>query len=78
MDRQHEHNICKTKRTEDRKDGCVRLELLQSGQNKVDVVAYITFWDAAGQFYFKSDGTEFPMAILKSFIQEAEEAVRTG
>ena len=79
MDKHLGENHYKSRFVENRKDGfgSLRLARTHSRTGEQLDVAQVTFWDAAGQFYFETFGESVPVVIVRELITEAEEIVKT-
>jgi hypothetical protein len=78
MDEQFGEHHFKSRFVEDRKDGFSGLRLTRtlSRTGEQQDVAQVTYWDAAGQFYFETYATDVPVAIVRELIAEAEEIIK--
>jgi hypothetical protein len=41
-------------------------------------IARILFWDACGQFFVETLGSDVPLTILEELIEEARSTIKTG
>ncbi len=78
MNRQYSNAFYKTSSFSDSTKGCGGMELHQVLAHSTACVAKITFWDAAGQFYVETNGTELPLEIVEEFIAEVKASVKTS
>ena len=78
MDKQYGEHHFKSRFVEDREDGFAGLRLtrtLSRSGEQLDV-AQVTYWDAAGQFYFETFAADLPVAIVRELIAEAEQVIK--
>jgi len=68
-----------TKRIEDNKAGFAGLELHRTSRDgQMSRVATIIFWDAMGQFFLETHGTDLPVGVVEWLIAEAKAAIAIG
>ncbi len=75
MDRQYADARYTTVAISNNDDGYSGLELVCSSKSSVDRVANIIFWDASGQFFVQTFGTDLPLAVLEELIAEAKATI---
>jgi hypothetical protein len=61
---------------DEKKDGFCGLELYCASKGENQRVASVIYWDACGQFFVETFGTEVPLDILEALIAETREQVR--
>jgi hypothetical protein len=63
----------------DNEDGYSGLELFRRADDgSTTRVARVIFWDACGQFYLETCGTDVPVTVLEQLIAETRAAVKTS
>jgi hypothetical protein len=77
MERQHGYQRFWTIRFDDREQGCSGFRLHRESRGETTVVAVVTFWDAAGQFFIETLGSEIPVVVAEDLIREAREQIKT-
>jgi hypothetical protein len=79
MDFQWADSTYATKRVEDGRDGFIGLELYRTARDgQTSRVATIVFWDAMGQFFLETLGTDLPLEVVERLIAEARATIATG
>jgi hypothetical protein len=76
MERRHGHQRFWTTRFDDNEQGCSGLKLHRESFEETAIVAVVTFWDAAGQFFIETLGTDIPVVIAEDLIREALEQIK--
>ena len=61
---------------EDRKDGFSGLRLHRDNSGKTTVAAECIFWDACGQFFFRTFDGDVPVDIALELIAETRETIK--
>lgn len=78
MNRQYSNAHYATVPVNDLKQGFTGLELLRTSKGREDRVARVIFWDASGQFFFETLGTDLPLVIVEELIAEAKTVVEVS
>jgi hypothetical protein len=78
MDRQYGEARFRSAFVRDRADGYAGYELLRMYDGVEARVARVIFWDACGQLFVETTGTDVPLAILEEVIAEAKASVKTS
>jgi len=76
MDRQYGDARYHSLFVEDPIDGFAGYRLVRTRFGESKDVAQVTFWDAAGQFYFQTFGEDVPLAIARELMSEAETNIK--
>ena len=61
---------------DDKKDGFCGFELYCASKGETRRVASVIFWDASGQFFVETFGSDVPLDILEALIEETREHYR--
>jgi hypothetical protein len=59
-------------------DGCAGYDLMHIQDGNSTHIARILFWDACGQFFVETLGSDVPLTILEELIEEAKSTIKTG
>jgi len=78
MVRTHGEYVFTTKVVEDRREGYIALELLctRRAEGQESRAARVVFWDASGQFWLETFGTDVPLEIAEQLIDEAKRTIK--
>ena len=76
MERQHGYQRFWTIRFDDVEEGCSGFKLHRESFGETAVVAVVTFWDAAGQFFIETLGSDIPVLVAEELIREAREKIK--
>jgi len=76
MNRNHSNAHYSTLSVNNRKDGCIALELHRTINKETRLVARIVFWDASGQFFFETLNVDIPLEIAEELISEARRTIK--
>ena len=77
-DRFHGEHRYKSVPVQNNAKGFSGLELHRLCDDRADCVARVIFWDACGQFFVETCGTDVPLEIFEELIKEAKGAIRHG
>jgi len=67
-----------TSYVEDAAAGSAGLELHRASQGKKERIASVLFWDASGQFFVQTFGTDVPVQLIEKLIADAKNRVKTN
>lgn len=59
-------------------DGCAGYDLMRIQYDNSTHIARILFWDACGQFFVETLGSDVPLTILEELIEEAKSTIKMG
>ena len=62
---------------DDKKDWFCGFELYCALEGKTQRIASVIYWDACGQFFVETFGSDVPLDILEELISETRERVKT-
>jgi len=77
MNRQFGDCRYESSRVQDCKDGFAGFELHRQRQDTTERVAAVIFWDASGQFFVETFGTDVHLEILEELIAEAKASIKS-
>lgn len=77
MNRQYGEYRYESLFVQDLKDGFAGLELYRQRRDDRERVASVIYWDACGQFFVETFGTDVPLTILEDLATEAKASVKT-
>lgn len=63
---------------DDKTDGFCGFELYRASEGKTQRIASVFYWDACGQFFVETFGSDVKLEILEELISETRERVKTG
>jgi hypothetical protein len=63
-------------RTKNKDEGYEGFDLVRVENGETKSVARVVFWDANGQFWVETFGTDVPLIILEELIAETKENVK--
>lgn len=78
MDRQFGEARYSSTLVRDQVDGFVGYDLMRIQGGYSTHIARVLFWDACGQFFVETLGTDVPLPILEEVIAEAKATIKTG
>ncbi len=58
-------------------EGWTAVELVRDADGRSELVARVTYWDAAGQFYVEVLAKDIALSLLEALIAEAKAAIPT-
>ena len=76
MELRHGYQRFWTVRFDDMEKGCSGLKMHRESFGETAIVAVVTFWDAAGQFFIETLGTDIPVVVAEELIREAREQIK--
>jgi hypothetical protein len=60
------------------REGFARLELYRERDAEVSRVAAVTYWDACGQYFVETFGTDVELVVMEQLIDEAKAAIKVS
>lgn len=76
MDCRHGESHFRSSIVQNLEQGCVALELHREFRGTEERVAAVTFWDASGQFFVETFGTDVNLEVLEQLIAEARVSIK--
>ena len=77
MDRQYGEARYTSSMVRDRVDGYVGYDLVRIQDGNSNRIARVLFWDACGQFFAETLGSDVPLEIFEELIAEAKASIKT-
>jgi len=78
MNRRHDGAVYTSTLVHDTSEGFAALELTRTTAGKEVLVARLVFWDAMGQFFLETVGTDVPLNVVEELIAEAKATIVTS
>jgi hypothetical protein len=76
VNRRHANALYTTSVAHDNQGGWIAIELRRKREAEYHLVARVVFWDATGQFYLETLGTDVELAIIEELIAEARATIK--
>lgn len=78
MNRSHGADRFSTRLDVDNHEGYVALDLFRMSNGAEVRVARVVFWDASGQFFVETFGSDVPLEVFEELIVEAKSTIKTA